>query len=98
MTPSLVAKYVVMKYGNTVQEGRERGNYLDEICEVLNKLKEPQFCVSHLSLKILERDSKARKREDERGSGISPEYYEIDQITEDYLERIKRGRIVSADQ
>ena len=38
-------------------------------------------------LKILERDSKARKREAERGSGISPEYREIDQIMEDFLER-----------
>ena len=38
-------------------------------------------------MKILERDCKARKREAERGSGISPEYREIDQIMEDYLER-----------
>ncbi|KAK2549938.1 hypothetical protein P5673_029543 [Acropora cervicornis] len=38
-------------------------------------------------LKILERDCKARKRGAERGSGISPEYREIDQIMEDYLER-----------
>ena len=38
-------------------------------------------------MKILERDSKARKREAERGSGISPEYREIDKIMEDYLER-----------
>ena len=38
-------------------------------------------------MKILERDSKARKREAERGSGIPPEYREIDQIMEDYLER-----------
>ena len=38
-------------------------------------------------MKILERDCKARKREAKRGSGISPEYREIDQIMEDYLER-----------
>lgn len=70
---------------------RERGNCFDEICKILNNIKEPQFCVSQKSLrdrlKILERDCKARKREAERGSGISPEYREIDQIMEDYLER-----------
>ena len=38
-------------------------------------------------MKTLERDCKARIREAERGSGISPEYREIDQIMEDYLER-----------
>ena len=70
---------------------RERGNCLEEICKILNSIKEPQFSVSQKSLrdrlKILERDSKARKREAERGSGISPEYREIDQIMEDFLER-----------
>ena len=70
---------------------RERGNCFEEICKILNNIKEPQFCVSQKSLsdrlKILERDCKARKREAERGSGISPEYREIDQIMEDYLER-----------
>ena len=62
---------------------RERGNCLNEIWEVLNDIKGLQFCVSQKSLrdslKILERDSKARKREAERGSGISPEYHEINQ-------------------
>ena len=38
-------------------------------------------------MKILERDCKARKGEAERGSAISPEYREINQIMEDYLER-----------
>ena len=70
---------------------RERGNCLEEICKILSSIKEPQFSVSQKSLrnrlKILERDSKARKREAERGSGISPEYREIDQIMEDFLER-----------
>ena len=70
---------------------RERGNCLDEICKILNNIKEPQFCVSQKGLrdrlKILERDSKARKRDSERGSGISPEYREIDQIMEGYMER-----------
>ena len=70
---------------------RERGNGLDEICKILNNIKEPQFCIPSLRnrLKILEKDSKARKREAERGSGISPEYREIDQIMEDYMERIE---------
>ena len=70
---------------------RERGNCCEEICKILNNIKEPQFCVSQKSLrdqlKILERDCKARKGEAERGSGISPEYREINQIMEDYLER-----------
>ena len=64
---------------------REQGNCLDEICKILNNIKEPKFCVSQKGLR--ERDSKARKREAERGSGISPEYREIDQIMEDYMER-----------
>ena len=70
---------------------RERGNCLEEICKILNNIKEPKFFVSPKSLrdrlKILERDAKARKREAERGSGISPEFREIDQAMEDYLER-----------
>ena len=49
---------------------RERGNCLEEICKILNNIKEPQFCVSQKSLrdrlKILESDCKARKREAER--------------------------------
>ena len=63
---------------------RERGNFLDEICEILNNIKEPQFCVSQKSLRdhlnILESD--ATKREAERGSGTSSKYREIDQIME----------------
>lgn len=70
---------------------RERGNCLEEICKILNNIKDTQFCVSPKGLrdrlKILERDCRARKREAERGSGISQEYREIDQIMEDYLER-----------
>ena len=50
---------------------RERGNCLDEICKILNNIKKPKFFVSQKGLrdrlKILERDSKARKREAERG-------------------------------
>ena len=45
-------------------------------------INEPQFCISQKSLrgrlKILERDCKARKGEADQGSGISPEYREID--------------------
>ena len=70
---------------------RERRNCFEEICKILNNIKEPQFCVSQKSLrdhlKILERDCKVRKREAERGSGISPEYRGKDQIMKDYLER-----------
>ena len=65
---------------------RERGNCLEEICKILNSIKGPQKSLRD-RLKILERDSKARKREAEKGSGISPEYREIDQIMEDFLER-----------
>ena len=54
-------------------------------------------------LKILERDCKARKREVERGSGISPEYRELDQIMEDYLgrrdeEETKQGKESTEDR
>ncbi|KAK2561235.1 hypothetical protein P5673_015706 [Acropora cervicornis] len=58
------------------------GNCFEEIRKILNNIKEPQFCVSQKSLrdrlKILERDCKSRKREADQGSGISPEYREID--------------------
>ena len=61
---------------------RQRGNCFEEICKILNNIKQPQFCVSLKSLrdclKILEKDCKARKREADQGSGISPEYREID--------------------
>ena len=71
---------------------RERGNCFEEICKILNNIKEPQFCVSQKSLrdllKILERDCKARKGEAERGSGISPEYREIDQIMAEYQDKV----------
>ena len=63
---------------------RERGNFLDEICEILNNIEEPQFCISQKSLRdhlnILESD--ATKREAERGSGTSSKYHEIDQMVE----------------
>ena len=66
-------------------------NVLDEICEILNNIKEAQFCVSQKSLRdhlnILEIDSDATKREAERGSGTPSEYREIDEVMEDYLER-----------
>ena len=60
---------------------RQRGDCFEEICKILNNIKEPQFCVSQKSLrdrlKILERDCKVRKREADQGSGISLEYREI---------------------
>ena len=63
---------------------REGGNFLDEICEILNNIKEPQFCVSQKSLRdhlnVLESD--ATMREAERGSGTSSKYRDIDQIME----------------
>ena len=92
MTPYLVANSLVgtelWKHRSGTREWR---NCLGEICKILNNIKDTQFCVSPKGLrdrlKILERDCKARKREAERGSGISQEYREIDQIMEDYLER-----------
>jgi len=68
---------------------REWGHCLQEKCKILNNIKNTQFCVSPKGLrdrlKILEGDCKARKRdwrEAERGSEISQEYREIDQIME----------------
>ena len=76
-----------MNYGNIAQPEPESGEIiLDEICEILNNIKERQFCVSQKSLRdhlnVLEIDSDATKREAERGSGPSSEYREIDQIME----------------
>lgn len=70
---------------------REKGNCLDLIVEILNKLKEPKFNVSQKAIrdriKILESDFKAKKRGEERASGISPDRTEIEDIMEDFLER-----------
>ena len=70
---------------------RERGNCLEEIAKILKNIKDPHFCVSVKSLrdhlKLMERDCSARRREAERGSGISPNYRKIDRIMEDYLEK-----------
>ena len=67
-----------------------------KLTKILNNIKEPQFCVSQKSLrdllKILERDCKARKGEAERGSGISQEYREIDQIMEEYQDKYQGRR------
>ncbi|PFX13114.1 trichohyalin-like [Stylophora pistillata] len=67
------------------------GNCSEEICKILNNNRDTQFCVSPKglrdSLKILERDWQGRKRETDKGSGISKQYRELDQIMEDYLER-----------
>ena len=74
---------------------RERGNRLEEICKILNNIKDTQFCISPKGLrdclKIVERDCKARKREPERGSGISQEYREIDQIMEEEAKQTKES-------
>lgn len=69
---------------------REKGNCLDKIVENLNGIEEPVFNVSQKSvrdrIKILERDFRTKKREEERASGIAPVHREIDDIMEDYLE------------
>ncbi|KAK2553292.1 hypothetical protein P5673_025499 [Acropora cervicornis] len=70
--------------GSTVQAPESGGTVLRKYTKLLTTSKSFTFA---FRLKILERDYKARKRETEHGSGISPEYREIDQIMEDYLER-----------
>ena len=72
-----------------------RGGYHEKCQERLEETTDVTLvCISQKSLrdhlKILERDCKARKREAEHGSGLSPEYREIDEIMKDWREETRK--------
>ena len=69
----------------------ERGKVLDEIAARLNSLSHPKFIVNKRSLRdrlnLLMAKFKAKNREEERASGISPELQEIDTLLEELCEK-----------
>ena len=69
----------------------ERGKVWDEIAARLNSLSNPKFIVNKRSLRdrlnLLMAKFKAKNREEERASGISPEVQEIDTLLEELCEK-----------
>ena len=65
----------------------ERGKVWDEIASRLNSLSHPKFIVNKRSLRgrlnLPMAKFKAKKREEERASGIDPEVKEIDTLLEE---------------
>ena len=69
----------------------ERGKVWDEIAENLNKLENPVFSVSKRSLRdrlsLLIKKYKAKVREEDQASGISPDEEEIDSLLEEICDK-----------
>ena len=69
----------------------ERGKIWDEIAARLNSLSHPKFLVNKRSLRdrlnLLMAKFKAKNREEERASGISPDLLEIDTLLEELCEK-----------
>ena len=69
----------------------ERGKLWDEIAARLNSLSHPKFIVNKRSLRdrlnLLMAKFKAKNREEERASGISPELQEADTLLEELTEK-----------
>ena len=85
MTPYLFTDSLVGSRESTVQAPESRGNCLEEICEILNNIKDPQFCVLP---KDLRDHLKSPGRERLRGALEFPWNIEKkDKIMEDYLGR-----------
>ena len=76
---------------------RERGRCWDKIAESLNAIERPKFSVDQRAVRDrflkLERGFKKKMNEEQRASGISPEFSELDEALEDIL-----GRKESADK
>ena len=71
--------YEVWEYRHGSQE---RGQLWENIADSLNKLHNPQFRVTQRSVRdrfaVLVKNHKAKKKEEDRASGISPEQSEVD--------------------
>ena len=74
----------------------ERGKVWDEIAARLNNLSHPKFLVNKQSLRdrlnLLMAKFKAKNREEERASGISPELQEIDTLLEELCEKAEEAK------
>ena len=71
--------YEVWEYRHGSQE---RGQLWENIADSRNKLHNPQFRVTQRSVRdrfaVLVKNHKAKKKEEDRASGISPEQSEVD--------------------
>ena len=74
----------------------ERGKLWDEIAARLNSLSHPKFIVNKRSLRdrlnLLMAKFKAKNREEERASGISPELQEADTLLEELTEKEEEAK------
>lgn len=74
----------------------ERGKVWDKIAESLNSLSLPKFYVNKRSLRdrlnLLMSKFKAKNREEEKASGISPEVQEIDTLLEEVCEKEEEAK------
>lgn len=74
----------------------ERGKLWDQIAARLNSLTDPKFNVNKRSLRdrfnLLMSKFKAKNREEERASGISPEVQEIDTLLEELCEKEEEAK------
>ena len=74
----------------------ERGKLWDEIAARLNSLSHPKFVVNKRSLRdrlnLLIAKFKAKNREEERASGVSPELRETDTLLEELSEKEEEAK------
>ena len=74
----------------------ERGKLWDQIAARLKSLTDPKFYVNKRSLRdrfnLLMSKFKAKNREEERASGISPEVQEIDTLLEELCEKEEEAK------
>ena len=75
----------------------QRGKLWDEIAVRLNSLTDPKFCVNKRSLRdrfnLPVSKCKAKNREEERASDISPEVQETDTLLEELCEKEEEAKI-----
>lgn len=72
---------------------KQRGQVWEQISDSLNDIDSPKFTVSQKAVRdhynLVEKEHKKRIRDEEKGSGISPEHTDFDNSMEDVIERFK---------
>ena len=75
---------------------RERGHCWDTIADHLNQMSKEFFFVDQRSVRDrftkLEKNHKRKMSEEEKASGISPEFTELDQALEDIIDRAQEAQ------
>ncbi len=75
---------------------RERGHCWDTIADHLNQMSKEFFLVDQRSVRDrftkLEKNHKRKMSEEEKASGISPEFTELDQALEDIIDRAQKAQ------